>query len=169
MYSDVISANWVFTSDKIINNSDNFRIKCLSYSKIIVIFMCSLFSVFTLFIFLMWENFIFPVIFDTCDVLYNFHFSVATYCTYIYLTYCLFQLDSFIIIILYYFSFFPFFHPFSYICFFYYLIFLYISFHCDILKTVEWLSSLFFLSFFKRKCKSIMTIKNIKFLATFLN
>ena len=39
--------------NKSVNNSDNFRIKCLSYSKIIAIFMCSLFSVFTLFIFLM--------------------------------------------------------------------------------------------------------------------
>ena len=30
----VTSVNSVFVSDKIINNSDNFRIKCFSYSKI---------------------------------------------------------------------------------------------------------------------------------------
>ena len=33
LYSDVTSVNSVFPSDKIIHNSDNFRIKCLSYSK----------------------------------------------------------------------------------------------------------------------------------------
>ena len=33
MYSDVTSVNLVFVSDKIINNSDNFRIKCLSSSN----------------------------------------------------------------------------------------------------------------------------------------
>ena len=34
LYSDVTSVNWVFVSIKIINNSDNSRIKCLSYNKI---------------------------------------------------------------------------------------------------------------------------------------
>ena len=34
LYSDVTSVNLVFVTDKIINNSDNFRKKCLSYSKI---------------------------------------------------------------------------------------------------------------------------------------
>ena len=48
------SVNSVFESDKIINNSDNFRIKCFSYSK----------------------NFVFLVIFDTCDVLYNWSISL---------------------------------------------------------------------------------------------
>ena len=46
-------------------------------------FMCSLFSVFTLFFIkswktcqLMWENFVFLVIFDTCDVVYNWPISL---------------------------------------------------------------------------------------------
>ena len=34
LYSDVTSVNLVFVSDKIIKNSDNFKIKCLSYGKI---------------------------------------------------------------------------------------------------------------------------------------
>ena len=34
LYSVVTSVNSVFVSDKIINNNDNFRIKCFSYSKI---------------------------------------------------------------------------------------------------------------------------------------
>ena len=34
LYSDVTSVNFVFVSDKIINNSENFRIKCFSYSEI---------------------------------------------------------------------------------------------------------------------------------------
>ena len=34
LYSDVTSVNSVFVSDQIINDSDSFRIKCLSYSKI---------------------------------------------------------------------------------------------------------------------------------------
>ena len=33
LYSVVTSVKSVFVSDKIINNSDNFRIKCFSYSK----------------------------------------------------------------------------------------------------------------------------------------
>ena len=33
LYSDVTSVNSVFVSDKIINNCDNFRIKCLTYRK----------------------------------------------------------------------------------------------------------------------------------------
>ena len=48
LYSDVTSVSSVFVSYKImINNSDNFRIKCLSYSKIDAILFV-LFSVFTL-------------------------------------------------------------------------------------------------------------------------
>ena len=47
LYSYVTSVNLGFVSDKIINNSYNFRIKCLFYSKISAI-LCSLFSVFTL-------------------------------------------------------------------------------------------------------------------------
>ena len=39
-----------FLSDKIIKNSDNFRIKCLSYSKIRAI-LCVIFSVFYTFLF----------------------------------------------------------------------------------------------------------------------
>ena len=34
LYSDVTSVNVVFAFDKNINNSDNFRTKCVSYSKI---------------------------------------------------------------------------------------------------------------------------------------
>ena len=34
MYSYVTSVNLIVVSDKTINNSDNFRLKCLSYSKI---------------------------------------------------------------------------------------------------------------------------------------
>ena len=34
LYSDVTSVNSVFVSDKTINNSENLRIKFLSYSKI---------------------------------------------------------------------------------------------------------------------------------------
>ena len=44
-YSDVTSVNSVFVSKKIVNNSANFRIKCLSYSKInaILCVLCFLF------------------------------------------------------------------------------------------------------------------------------
>ena len=66
------SVNSVF-----VTNSDNFRIMCLSYCKINAI----LFSVFTLF-YLILENmstnvrkFRF-VIFDTCDVVYNWSISL---------------------------------------------------------------------------------------------
>jgi len=38
LYSYVTSVNLVFVSNKIINNSDDFRIKCLPYSKIIAMF-----------------------------------------------------------------------------------------------------------------------------------
>ena len=48
LYSDVTSVNSVFVSDKIINNSDNIRIKCLSFNN-------PSFSVFTLF-YLILEN-----------------------------------------------------------------------------------------------------------------
>ena len=45
LYSDVTSVNSVFASDKIINNIDNFGIKCLSYNKInaILCVLCFLF------------------------------------------------------------------------------------------------------------------------------
>ena len=46
LYSDVTSVNLVFVSDKIINNGDNFRIKCLSYSKITTIFLIFYFYTF---------------------------------------------------------------------------------------------------------------------------
>ena len=45
LYSDVTSGNLVFVSDKIINNSDNFGIKCLSYSEISA-FICVLYFLF---------------------------------------------------------------------------------------------------------------------------
>ena len=48
--SDVTSVNLVFVFDKNIYNSDKFGIKCLSYGKISEI-LCSLVSVFTLFLF----------------------------------------------------------------------------------------------------------------------
>jgi len=74
LYSDITSVNLVFVSDKIINNSDNFGIKWLFYGKI--------FSVFTLF-YLILENmstnvrkFLFPCLFDTCDVEYNLSISL---------------------------------------------------------------------------------------------
>ena len=34
LYSDVTTVNSVLMSNKLINNSDNFRIKCLSYCNI---------------------------------------------------------------------------------------------------------------------------------------
>ena len=45
LYSDVTSVNSVCVSDKIINNSDNFRIQCLFYSKISEI-LCVLYFLF---------------------------------------------------------------------------------------------------------------------------
>ena len=45
-YSDVTSDNSVFVSEKIVNNNDNFRIKCLSYSKISAI-ICVLYFLFS--------------------------------------------------------------------------------------------------------------------------
>ena len=55
LYSYVTSVNLVFVSDKIINNSYNFKTKSLSYKKNKCNFMCSLFSGFTLF-YLILEN-----------------------------------------------------------------------------------------------------------------
>ena len=49
--SQLTSVNSVFASDKIINNRDHFRIKCLSHSKISAI-LCVLFFVFTLLFYL---------------------------------------------------------------------------------------------------------------------
>ena len=80
LYSYLRSVISVFASAKIINDSENFRIKCLSYSKIIAI-LCVLYFLFYTF-YLNLENmltkvrnFVFLVIFDTCDVMY--HFSVS--------------------------------------------------------------------------------------------
>jgi len=82
LYSDVTSVNSVFVPDKIINNSDKFEIKCLSYSKISVI-LCVLYFLFLHFFNkswktcqIMWANFDFLVIFDTCDVVYNWPISL---------------------------------------------------------------------------------------------
>jgi len=72
LYSYVTSVNSVFVSDKIINDSDNFRIKCLSYSKIRAILSVLYF----LFLHFLWENLVFLVIFDTCDVVYNWFISL---------------------------------------------------------------------------------------------
>ena len=43
LYSDVTSFNSAFVSDKINNNSDNFRIKCLSFYKMSAI-LCVLYN-----------------------------------------------------------------------------------------------------------------------------
>ena len=52
LYSDVTIVNSVFdfVSDKIVNNSDNFRINCLSYSKISAILSVLYFLFFHTFI-----------------------------------------------------------------------------------------------------------------------
>ena len=81
LYSYVTSVcNSVFVSDKIINNSDNFRIKCLFYNKISVI-LCVLY--FYAFLFNLWKYVILRekisfsfFIFDTCDVVYNWSSSL---------------------------------------------------------------------------------------------
>jgi len=61
---------------------DHFRIKCLSSSKISAI-LCVLYFLFlNVFILswktcqLMWENLVFLVIFDTCDLVYNWFISL---------------------------------------------------------------------------------------------
>ena len=46
LYSDVTSVSSVFVSDKIINNIDNFRIKCLSYKEINCVFFSFRFNTF---------------------------------------------------------------------------------------------------------------------------
>ena len=72
------SVNSVFVSNKIINNNDNFRIKCLSYSEI-----SALYFLFLHFFVeswktcqLLWENLVFFVIFDTFDVMYHWSISL---------------------------------------------------------------------------------------------
>ena len=82
LHSDVTSANSVFVSDKIDNNSDNFRMKCLSYIKISVI-LCVLYFLFLNFFYLILENMstnvrklVFLDIFNTCDVVYNWSISL---------------------------------------------------------------------------------------------
>ena len=47
LFSDFTSVNSVFVSDKIIYNSDNFRIKCLFFSKISAIFFFFIFCSYT--------------------------------------------------------------------------------------------------------------------------
>ena len=49
LFSDVTSINSVFKFDKIVNNIDNFRSKCIFNSKISVI-LCILYFVFTQFL-----------------------------------------------------------------------------------------------------------------------
>ena len=76
LYSDVTSVNSV-----IINNIDNFRIKCLSYSKISAEYFF-IFWFHTFFIYsweacqLMWENVGCLALFDTCYVVYNLFISL---------------------------------------------------------------------------------------------
>jgi len=53
LYSDVTSVNSVFVSDKIINHSDAFRIKCLSYGEISTI-LCVLYFLYLHFFILSW-------------------------------------------------------------------------------------------------------------------
>ena len=81
LYSDVTSVDSVFVTDKIINSSD-FRKKCLSYSKISAT-LCVLNFCFYTFLFNLGEhvnwykkNFVLLVIFDTCDVVYNWSISL---------------------------------------------------------------------------------------------
>ena len=65
-------------SDKIINNSDHFKIKCLSYSKISAI-LCVFYFCFLHFLFNLRKhcaNFVFLAIFDTCDVIYYWSISL---------------------------------------------------------------------------------------------
>ena len=62
LYSVVISVNSVFVSNKIIINSDNLRVKCLSYSKISAI-------LFVLY-FLFWHFFIWS--WKTCQLKFRF-------------------------------------------------------------------------------------------------
>ena len=78
VYSDATSANSVFVSDKIINNSDNFRIKYLSYNKKVHFYVFFSFCPSTFLFKLNWktfqlisEHFVSLDIFDTCDVVYN--------------------------------------------------------------------------------------------------
>ena len=66
-----------YVSDKIINNNDKI-IKCVSYSEISAI-LSSLISVYKAFYLIlenMGENVVFLVIFDTCDVMYNWSISL---------------------------------------------------------------------------------------------
>ena len=57
MYSDVTSVNSIFLSDNIINNSDNFYLILENILTNV-------------------RSFNFPVIFDTCDVVYNWSISL---------------------------------------------------------------------------------------------
>ena len=77
-----VSSFCVLVSDTIINTSDNFRIKCFSYSEISAILCVLYFLIVHFFISswktcqLMFENFFFLVVFDTCDVAYNWSISL---------------------------------------------------------------------------------------------
>jgi len=82
IYLSMVST--VLLPDKIIKNSDNFRIKCFSYSKISAIFVFFIICFYT-FLFnlgkvktcqLTGENFVFLFKFDTCDVVYNWYISL---------------------------------------------------------------------------------------------
>ena len=55
LYSYVTSVNSVFVNLKIINNSTNFRIKCLYYSKISVI-LCVFYFLFLHFFIQSWKT-----------------------------------------------------------------------------------------------------------------
>ena len=78
LYSDVTSVNSVFVCDKVINNSDNFRIKCLSHSKISAI-KCILYFLFLHFFIyswktcqLMWGNFLLYLTLVTSRIIGSF-------------------------------------------------------------------------------------------------
>ena len=74
-----VSSFCVFVSDTIINNGDNFRMKCFSYSEISAILCVLYFLILHFFISswntcqLMFENFF---VFDICDVAYNWSISL---------------------------------------------------------------------------------------------
>ena len=92
LYSDVRKCQLSIVSDKIINNSDNFGIKCSSYSKISAI-LCFCFWIFCFYTFLILKNMLtnrrkccIPCyIWHLWRHVQLVHFSVATYCTCIYI------------------------------------------------------------------------------------
>ena len=85
--SDVTSVNFVFVSDNIINNSNNYRRKCVSYSKTSEI-LCVLYFLFLHFLYNLGKHvktnlrkFRFPCYIWHICIYWLVHFSVATYCT----------------------------------------------------------------------------------------